>query len=211
MKLIPLAPKSTIMFIVIEGNIGAGKTTLAKKLSDALEAEYLPERFEENPYLPAFYKDRSRFALHTELWFLLDRFNQLQNLNSNKVVVSDYHILKSEVFASVNLEGEEMMIYNEVLQHLKLSEKAFRKPDLLIYLDISMEQLSHKVAERARPYEMGIDNLYLERIAHAYNNYIICIGERNRLRFTHHNQLDLRILLEKVEEIRNFEAPEGLN
>jgi deoxyadenosine/deoxycytidine kinase len=189
------------MYIVVEGNIGAGKTTLAKALSEALGAFFLPERFEENPYLPQFYEDRSKFALPTELWFLLDRFNQNQQLvKCEGLIVSDYHIHKSDAFASVNLPANELEIFRSVLLELENSKDVFRNPDMVIFLDIPAAKLHEQVTERGRIYEQQMDTAYLAAIAASYRNYIARISTTRMIRYTNHKELDLGLLVNLIRE-----------
>lgn len=159
-------------YIVVEGVIGAGKTTLARMISERVGAQLVLEEFEENPFLGTFYEDRSRWAFHTQLSFLASRFKQQKQLMArdlfHQVVVSDYTFEKDRIFAFVNLEGDELHLYETMYSIMELNTPA---PKAVIYLQASPERLLKNIRKRARSYEEGIDRAYLASLVEAYNYY----------------------------------------
>jgi deoxyadenosine/deoxycytidine kinase len=156
-------------FIAIEGNIGAGKSTLAARLLEAMQAVPVNERFENNPLLPLFYKNPERYAFPVELSFLEDRFRQLtEELPSGKNIVSDYFYAKSLVFAQVNLQGEELALFK---RYYRIMEQQMRLPDLVIYLHREVDGLKDNITSRGRSYEQQISDDYLVRITQGYQAF----------------------------------------
>ena len=156
-------------FISIEGNIGAGKSTLAGKLLEATTGVLVNERFEHNPLLPLFYKDPQRHAFSLELSFLEDRYRQLTaELPAAKNIVSDYFYAKSLVFAQVNLEGDELALFKRFYLIL---EQQMRLPDVVIYLHREISGLKDNIVSRGRSYEQNISDDYLAKITHGYQAY----------------------------------------
>jgi 2-amino-4-hydroxy-6-hydroxymethyldihydropteridine diphosphokinase len=161
-------------YIAIEGNIGAGKTTLAGKLSEDFDAQLVLERFADNPFLPKFYKDQSRYAFPLEMSFLADRYQQLSddlaqfNLAAD-FVVADYHIVKSLIFSKVTLAEEEYKLYHKLFD---IMYKEMHKPGLYVYLYQSTERLLQNIKKRGRSYEQEIKAEYLEDINNGYQEYI---------------------------------------
>ncbi|MBN1178479.1 MAG: deoxynucleoside kinase [Anaerolineae bacterium] len=156
-------------YIVIEGVIGVGKTTLARLLQPRFDADLVLEVFEENPFLPGFYADRERFAFQTQIFFLLSRYRQQQSIRRNsRPLVADYTFAKDWLFARLNLQGEELKMYERV--HHALAEKVL-KPDLVVYLRASHAVLMARIAARDRPYERGMDPHYIESLRLAYEDY----------------------------------------
>lgn len=159
-------------YIVVEGVIGAGKTTLARVLSERLDARLVLEEFEENPFLDTFYEDRKRWAFHTQLSFLASRYKQQKQLLSgdlfHRVVVSDYAFEKDRIFANVNLEGDELRLYETMYSIMELNTPV---PDTIIYLQMSAERLLKNIRKRGRSYEENIDLAYLKTLIEAYNHY----------------------------------------
>lgn len=150
-------------FIAIEGNIGAGKTTLATMLATEWDARLMLEQFAENPFLPLFYENPDKYAFPLELSFLGERFEQLKNTLVktnlfNPMVVSDYYILKSLLFARVNLAEAEYNLFHKLFY---LIAESFPKPDLLIYLNTSITDLQQNIRLRGRSYEQNIKDEYL--------------------------------------------------
>jgi 2-amino-4-hydroxy-6-hydroxymethyldihydropteridine diphosphokinase len=155
-------------YICIEGNIGAGKTTIAKRLALHYNAEFLPEEFEENFLLPLFYKNKKEFAFSLEFSFLLDRFRQLsrwQEKIKNKTVFSDYFFEKCLYFAKVNLSKKEYLIFEN--EYSKLSQQ-IQSPDLLIYFQTSSANLLKNIKKRGRAYELTIPESYILKMNEQY-------------------------------------------
>lgn len=158
-------------FLAIEGVIGVGKTTLARMLAPALGASPILEQFEENPFLPHFYRDRTRYAFPTQIFFLLSRYRQHQELAArleHEPVVSDYMFAKDRLFAHLNLEGDELTLYEQL--HKALAEK-IPQPTLVLYLRADTDTLMARIALRDRPYERGMDRAYIERLRLAYEAF----------------------------------------
>lgn len=155
-------------YICIEGNIGAGKSTLAQRISAELGFYYLPEEFEENYLLPLFYKEPQQFAFPLEFSFLLDRFRQLclwkEKLN-NQAVVSDYYFEKCLYFAQINLNEEDYKLFETQYKNLSAHVAT---PDLLVILRLSTENLQENIKNRNREYENQIENSYLEKLNAIY-------------------------------------------
>ncbi len=171
-------------FIAIEGNIGAGKTTLATRMSQQFNARLILEQFEDNSFLPKFYEDPSRYAFPLELSFLADRFQQLKSQLAvqdmfHPVTIADYYILKSLIFAKKTLNSEEFTLYTRLFS---IIENVLPKPDLLVYLYLDISRLQSNIRRRGRVYEQKIEDDYLQRIQEGYLDYI-------------RQQQDLRVLL----------------
>lgn len=203
-------------YIVIEGNIGAGKTTLATMISEEFNARLVLERFAENPFLPRFYEDPARFAFPVELSFLAERYRQLkdeiveQDLFKS-FTVADYYFMKSLIFASSTLERDEFNLYRQIF-HIIYS--SLPKPDLYVYLHLSPDRLLNNIALRGREYEKTITASYLADIQESYfsffkqnteNKYLIL--DINSLDFVK-NKNDYRLL---ADTIFNEEVKPGMN
>jgi deoxyguanosine kinase len=161
------------MYIAIEGVIGVGKTTLARLLQNTFEAEVLLEIFEENPFLSDFYADRARYAFQTQIFFLLSRYRQQNNnvpqvLASGRNLIADYTFAKDALFAGINLQGDELVMYHKV--HEALGEK-IPKPDLIVYLQASTDMLMQRIAFRDRAYERQMEQEYIAQLNHAYEHF----------------------------------------
>jgi deoxyguanosine kinase len=186
----PLPISEKYNYIAIEGNIGAGKTSLSKIMSDEFNAKIILERFAENPFLPKFYEDKERFAFPLEMSFLADRYQQLSDdlaqldLFKN-LIVSDYYIFKSLIFAQITLQKEEYLLYRKMFN---LMYKEITKPDLYVYLYQNTERLLENIKNRGREYEQNIEAEYLQKIHDGYKNFIS-------------TQQDLNILIIDVSEI----------
>ncbi|MCX7797503.1 MAG: deoxynucleoside kinase [Melioribacter sp.] len=161
-----------IRYIAIEGVIGAGKTSLAKKLSEKLNANLILEEFQENPFLEKFYEDRRKYAFQTQIFFLINRYKQLQLLSQqdlfNQYIVSDYIFYKDKIFAYLNLSGEELKLYDTIFP---LLERDIPKPDLVIYLQASIDRLMQNIKQRGRHFERNLTRAYLVELSEAYNNF----------------------------------------
>lgn len=161
-------------FIAIEGNIGAGKTSLAQKLCNDFNAHFVQEEFEDNSFLPKFYEDKNRFAFPLEMSFLASRFNQLKrNVLEpdmfNQFIVSDYIFAKSILFARITLDDDEYALYLRLFEIINMQMK---QPDLLVYLHNPIEKLQWNIANRGRGYERNISDEYLKKINDAYFQYL---------------------------------------
>lgn len=161
------------MYVAIEGVIGVGKTTLARLLSPAFQADLLLEVFEENPFLSDFYSDRQRYAFQTQIFFLLSRYHQQRRgvsaiLAEGKSLLSDYTFAKDALFARINLHGDELDMYKRV--HEALAEK-ITLPDLLVYLRADTKTLMQRIALRDRSYERNMENSYIEELNQAYDEF----------------------------------------
>ncbi|MDT7832520.1 2-amino-4-hydroxy-6-hydroxymethyldihydropteridine diphosphokinase [Flavobacteriaceae bacterium S356] len=169
---IPISEKYN--YIAIEGNIGAGKTSLSKLISDDFNARLVLERFADNPFLPKFYEDKERFAFPLEMSFLADRYQQLSDdlaqfdLFKN-FVVSDYYIFKSLIFAQVTLPNDEYALYRKMFD---LMYKEITKPDLYVYLYQNTDRLLMNIKKRGREYEQNIEAEYLQKIHDGYTRFI---------------------------------------
>ena len=161
-------------YIAIEGNIGAGKTSLANLLSDTFNAKLVLERFADNPFLPKFYEDKERYAFPLEMSFLADRYQQLSDdlaqfdLFKN-FIISDYYIFKSLIFAQVTLPEDEYLLYRKMFN---LIYKEIPKPDLYVYLYQNTDRLLENIKKRGRTYEQNIESEYLEKIHDGYKSFI---------------------------------------
>jgi 2-amino-4-hydroxy-6-hydroxymethyldihydropteridine diphosphokinase len=161
-------------YIAIEGNIGAGKTSLASKIAEDFNGKLVPERFADNPFLPLFYEDQSRYAFSLEMSFLADRYQQITddlaqfNLFSD-FVVADYHIFKSLIFSKVTLSDDEYRLYRRLFD---IMYKELPKPGLYVYLYQSTPRLLEHIKKRGRSYEQDISADYLESINRGYLDYI---------------------------------------
>ena len=161
-----------VKYIAIEGVIGAGKTSLAKKLKERLNAELIVEQFETNPFLEKFYLDRKRFAFQTQMFFLINRFKQQQELNQENLFtdyyVCDYIFDKDRIFAYLNLSGEELKLYESIFP---LLARSLRKPDLVVYLQSSVDRLMFNIKKRSRRIERNLTRNYIDELSEAYNHF----------------------------------------
>lgn len=178
-------------FIVIEGNIGTGKTSLTRLLADEWDAQLILEEFSDNPFLPLFYKNPERYAFPVELFFMTERHKQLHSIlvehpTEKPYTVSDYIFSKTALFAGQNLTGNELELFQRLFHTFNSS---FRQPDLLVYLHRPVEELLKNIRARNRAYELDIKADYLEKIQEAY------------FQFFEKAAIDLPILLMEVEGI----------
>lgn len=170
----PVCISEKYNYIAIEGNIGAGKTSLTKLISDQFNAKTVLERFADNPFLPKFYNDNERFAFPLEMSFLADRYQQLSedlaqfDLFKN-FIISDYYIFKSLIFAQVTLQNDEYFLYRKMFD---IMYKEITKPDLYIYLYQNTARLIENIKKRGRDYEQNIAPEYLDKIHKGYVNFI---------------------------------------
>jgi 2-amino-4-hydroxy-6-hydroxymethyldihydropteridine diphosphokinase len=194
-----------LRYVVIEGVIGAGKTTLASVISRRFGARLIREQFDENPFLESFYEDRERWAFQTQLSFLASRFRQQQSLGGrdlfHDVVVSDYAFDKDRIFARLNLSGDELQLYDTLF---RIMQPSVPVPDLVVYLQSSTERLMAQIRARGRVYERNMDPAYIEALNQAYNAYFfhydrspLLIVNAARLDFVE-NSADLEELLSQI-------------
>ncbi len=159
-------------YIAIEGVIGAGKTSLATLLSRRHSARLVLEEFEENPFLPKFYEDRERYAFQTQLTFLASRFNQQQRLFEKDMfqdlIISDYVFEKDRIFARLNLSEDELSLYDKIFQ---IMSGIAAKPDLMVFIQCSVDRLMENIQMRGRDYEKHITEEYLNELNESYNHF----------------------------------------
>jgi len=196
-------------YIVVEGPIGAGKTSLARQLASRIDADVLLERPEDNPFLARFYEDMPRFALPTQLHFLFQRVDLLRGIEQldmfGRATVSDFLLDKDPLFARINLTDDEYALYSKVYAHLKPQTPL---PDLVIYLQAPVDTLIERVHKRGVGYERTITQHSLARLADAYSRYFyryqeapLLIINSERLNFVG-NDGHLTLLLQRIEAMR---------
>ena len=163
---------SAVKYIAIEGVIGAGKTTLAKKIRDRLNAKLVLEQFDTNPFLEKFYADRRRYAFQTQMFFLINRFKQQQELIQEDLfteyIVCDYIFEKDRIFAYLNLSSDELNLYENLYP---LIARSLRKPDLVVYLQSGTDRLMFNIKKRSRKIERALTRSYIEELSEAYNHF----------------------------------------
>ena len=199
----------SLRYIVVEGPIGAGKTGISEALAKEMSARLVREEVEENPFLVRFYKDQRSFAFQTQLYFLLSRYRQQQELVQQdlfrKVTVSDYLFAKDRLFAYLTLDEDELKLYERM--HGLLNERT-PKPDLVIYLQASVETLMDRIRARGRPYERAISREYLEDVVRAYNYFFFhftgapLVVVNTTETDLSHNQAQLKDLVKRLPEFR---------
>lgn len=161
-----------LRYISIEGVIGSGKTSLAKRISERLNAKIILEQFDNNPFLEKFYVDRKRFAFQTQMFFLINRFKQQQELHQEDLfaehIICDYIFEKDRIFAYLNLSKDELNLYESIYP---LLARTLRKPDLVIFLQSSADRLLYNIKSRNRKVERAITRSYIEELSEAYNHF----------------------------------------
>ena len=193
-----------LYYVAIEGTIGVGKTSLANLLSEKLGAKLVLESFEGNPFLSDFYYDPERHAFQTQLWFLLQRYQQQQELRQidmfQNLVITDYMFVKDRLFASLNLSEKEMSLYDTVAN---MMEKNVIHPDLVIFLQADTETLMKNISRRGREFEKNLSEDYLDALNQVYNEYFfryqdtpLVIINTNNIDFVNNN--------EDLEEMINY-------
>ena len=204
-------PLQKFNYIAIEGNIGAGKTTLVTKIAQDFNAKTVLERFADNPFLPKFYEDQNRYAFSLEMSFLADRFQQISDDLAQfdlfkDFIIADYHIFKSLIFAKVTLSDDEYRLYRKLFD---IIYKEMPKPDLYIYLYQNTDRLLENIKQRGRSYEQEIPAEYLQKINRGYLDYIksqndlniliIDVSDRDFIK----NQEDYAFILEEIRSKTN--------
>ena len=196
-------------YIVVEGPIGCGKTSLAQRLGARMGATLLLEDAQANPFLPMFYRDMRRHALPAQLFFLFQRVGQPEALRQpdlfEKPTVADFTLAKDPLFARLTLDDAEFQLYSRIYEHVKPQAPA---PDLVVYLQASVDTLIHRVRRRGTPMESGIDEDYLRRISEAYTRYFLdyadsplLIVNSERLNFVERPE-DLDLLIARMQSMR---------
>jgi 2-amino-4-hydroxy-6-hydroxymethyldihydropteridine diphosphokinase len=201
-------PLEQFNYIAFEGNIGAGKTTLATKIAEDFNAKTVLERFADNPFLPKFYEDQNRYAFPLEMSFLADRYKQLSDDLAQfdlfkDFIVADYHIFKSLIFAKITLAEDEYRLYRTLFD---IVYREMPKPDLYVYLYQNSERLLQNIKKRGRSYEQKIPASYLDKINNGYLDYIksqtdlnvliIDVSDRDFVK----NQEDYLYILEEIQQ-----------
>jgi deoxyguanosine kinase len=203
-------------YVVIEGNIGAGKTTLASRIADQFNARLILESFADNPFLPKFYNDPEKYSFPLELSFLASRYKQLNDVLGSRELfkaftVADYYFMKSLVFAASTLNGEEYNLYRQIFYIIYGS---LPKPDIYVYLHLKPERLLENIEKRGRNYEKSITKEYLQKIQDSYftffkqnpeNKYLVI--DINEIDFVANENQYIKI----IDTIFNEDYPNGLN
>ena len=198
-------------YVVVEGPIGAGKSTLARLIAEHYDADLVLEDPGANPFLPMFYRDMKRHALATQMFFLFQRVNQLSALRQpdlfERKVVADYMLAKDRLFAKLTLDDNEFALYAQLYNHLRPQVPA---PDLVIYLQTSVDQLMARIQRRGRPMEKGIGEEYMMRLNEAYTRHFydyadspLLIVNSDRFNFAE-NREHFQLLLTRIESMRGM-------
>ncbi|MGY1490396.1 deoxynucleoside kinase [Methylobacillus pratensis] len=196
-------------YIVVEGPIGSGKTTLAHKLADMFPVNLLLENAGANPFLPKFYQDAPRYALPTQMFFLFQRVEQIRDLSQrdmfNQATIADFFLEKDPLFARLNLNDEEYALYRQMYKHLHVQVPT---PDLVIYLQSPVETLQERVNQRGTAYEQEIPREYLARLSDAYSNFFhqydgapVLIVNNEKLDITE-KEGAIQMLLDRIMQMR---------
>ena len=201
-------------YIAIEGNIGAGKTSLATRLSEDFSGKLVLEEFADNPFLPKFYEDRDRYAFPLELSFLAERFSQLKEILAsrdlfNNLIIADYFISKSMIFSKANLKGDEFELFSKMFHIIEASLPA---PSLLVFLHLSSDKLIENIQKRGREYEQKIAPSYLIEVEKSYFKFIkqhrklrVVVIDTNEVDFVS-NEADYQ----KIVSIIQQDHPKGI-
>ncbi len=203
-------PGRTPGYVVVEGPIGIGKTSLARKLAKSFHCQLVLEQPENNPFLERFYQSRKHYALPTQLYFLFQRARQLQKLKQADLFsptrVADFLLEKDTLFAKVTLDDDEHRLYQQVYEQLALEVP---QPDLVIYLQAPVEVLMERIRKRGVAYERGMDEHYLQQIVDSYTTFFyrydtapLLIVNASEINFVDHEE-DFRTLLEQVRKTKS--------
>jgi deoxyadenosine/deoxycytidine kinase len=195
-------------YIVVDGPIGVGKTSLAKILAAEFHARTVFERVEDNPFLPKFYQDRETYAFQNQIFFLLSRYQQQRELNQQELfsqsTVADYLFAKDKIFATLTLSSEELSLYQQIYQ---LLDTRVPKPDLVVYLQARPEVLYKRIKKRDKGYEKGVTLEYLKEVALAYNRFFFHYDE-SPLLVVNTSEIDFvsssKDLADLIKEINNM-------
>ena len=193
-----------LYYVAIEGPIGVGKTSLANLLSERLGARFIMEGFDENPFLSDFYDEPESYAFQTQLYFLLQRYQQQQELRQvdmfHNLLIADYMFVKDRLFAALNLNDKEMSLYNAVARIL---EKNVASPDMVIFLQSDTDRLMENIKLRGREYEKLIDWKYIDALNQMYNEYFFRYDD-SPLLIINTNDIDFVNNKDDLEEIIEF-------
>ena len=196
-------------YIVVEGTIGVGKTSLARELSREINGKLVLEKSEENPFMEKFYTNAEEYAFQTQIFFLLSRYSQQQKILQRELfkraVVCDYLFAKDRIFAYLNLNEDELGLYNRLEP---LLAKRIPAPDLVIYLQASTSVLIHRIKNRGKQYEMEIPETYIEELNKAYNHFFflykdspLLFVDTDQIDFVH-SKIDLNDLIKTIKDMR---------
>ena len=196
-----------LYYLAVEGSIGVGKTSLVKLLGKKLGAKMVLEEYENNPFLEDFYNDPERFAFQTQLFFLMNRYRQQQDLRQvdmfHNLLITDYMFVKDRLFASLNLDDKELSLYDTVAN---LLERNVLKPDMVIYLQADTQTLMRNIAKRGRDFETNISFEYLDALSQVYTEYFfkyqetpLIIINTNNIDFVNNND-DLEEVIKYIRE-----------
>ena len=212
---------SHVRYIAIEGVIGAGKTTLCSLLQQRFGARLLLEQAEENPFLTRFYQSRSDFAFQTQLWFLVSRYRQMSEAFVQEdlfcpVTIADYMFAKDRIFAAINLDDNELALYNTLAGALA---RDCARPDFIVYLQVSTDMLMKRIQQRGRSFEFNMDRNYIDTLNQAYNHFFfhytrcpVLIVNGTEIDFVKRNE-DLDALARQIAQARpgaNYYSPARL-
>jgi deoxyadenosine/deoxycytidine kinase len=203
------APRAAARYIAVEGVIGVGKTSLARLLAERLHARLILEEPEENPFLEDFYKDPRRYAFQTQMFFLVNRYQDLKEKTQpdlfHEGIVSDYLFQKDRIFANLNLSDRELHLYDQVAP---LLERDLTAPDLVVYLQAGADVLMERIRQRGRAYEKLMEAKYIGNLVEAYNYFFfhyreapLLVVNTNEMNFVHRRQ-DLEDLVARIRTHR---------